>query len=177
MNAKTLVLSAVLVFGYLVSTAQRCKFEVDDKDPITDDIIRTIKNRITGPISGITQYYYFYYKRSGSNFKIRVEVADYGELKHSIPEKSELIMRTGGGDIIRIYSIAEVFPKTIKDITQVLTVYEVEYEIPEEEMKKIADSGVVFIRGVDFKNAFSDQKIPRAVVEQSQINAACLFRE
>ena len=49
---------------------------VNDKDPLTDDIIRTVKTRLTGP----TPFYYFSYIRNGADYKFEVEVGDYGEL-------------------------------------------------------------------------------------------------
>ena len=176
MNMRWLAVIIILFLGFR-SQAQLCKFIVDEKDPITDDVIRTIRNRITGPIAGVSPYYYFYYVRNGSSFKIKVEVADYGELTHPIPEKSELIMRLADGSIIRIFSVASANPKEIKDFGQALTSYEIEYEISEEDIRKLVDSGVIFIRATDFKNSFSDQKIPKAVTDISKQNAICLFKE
>lgn len=170
----------LLVFFFLCiatfASAQRCKYLVDEKDPITDDIIRTVKNRITGPISGLTPYYYFYYIRSGSDYKIRVEIADYGAQTHSIPKGSELIIRLEDGGLIRINSIEEAQPKELKEVTEVLTGYDVLYQIAEEDMKKIVNSGIVFIRGLDFKNSFSDQKIPTPITKSSKFNAGCIFK-
>ncbi|MEQ9403723.1 MAG: hypothetical protein RIM99_09075 [Cyclobacteriaceae bacterium] len=177
MRYRILALFTLLLIGLQDVAAQRCKYLVDEKDPITDDIIRTIKNRITGPISGISPYYYFYYVRSGSNHTFKVEVADYGESTAVIPEKSEMIIRLEDGGLIRIYSKNKAQPEQIKELSEVLTSYTIEYDIPEEEMKKITASGIVFIRATDFNNSFSDQKIPRPVTIQSRNNAKCIFRE
>lgn len=176
MNRKLLVLFLTLMIGAGVS-AQRCKFIVDDKDPITDDIIRTIKTRITGPISGITPYYYFYYNRVGSKYVFKVEIADYGAFTHSIPEQSELIIRLADGELIRINAMSEALPIAIKDFGQELTSYEVDYDISETDMAKITKAGITFIRGTDFKNTFSDQKIPTPITKQSMENAKCVFND
>lgn len=176
MNWKLIISGVLLLIVGFTGYGQRCKYIVDEVDPLTDDIIRTIKNRITGPITGISPYYYFYYMRSGSNHKIKVEVADFGEQSHAIPKGSELIIRIADGTIIRMNSLEEAKPKLIKEFSTSMTAYEVEYEIPEEEMKKIVNHGITFIRGVDFKNSFSDQKIPKPVTEQSRLNAECMFR-
>lgn len=175
MNVKLLAVFAVLMMGALGAQAQRCKFEVDDKDPITDDIIRTIKTRITGPIAGVTPYYYFYFQRVGKKYTFRVEIADYGEFKHSIPENSELIIRLEDGELIRINSVQPAHPTPIKDYGQELTAYEVFYDLPEEDMAKIAKAGITFIRGTDFKNTFSDQRIPKPITIQSRENASCVY--
>ncbi len=177
MNLKSIAIFAVLLIGSSSLSAQKCKFIVDDKDPITDDIIRTIKTRITGPISGVTPYYYFYYHRVGKKYTFRVEIADYGEFKHVIPEKSELIIRLEDGELIRINSIQPANPTAIKDFGQELTAYEIFYEIPEADMEKISKAGITFIRGTDFKNTFSDQRIPTPITKQSKQNAICVFED
>lgn len=176
MNMRLLIFFLVLSVG-TGAMAQRCKFIVNDKDPITDDIIRTIKTRITGPISGISPYYYFYYSRVGSKYTFKVEIADYGVFTHNIPEKSELIIRLSDGELIRINSIGEASPTSIKDFGQELTGYEVDYELPAEDMAKISKAGITFIRGTDFKNTFSDQKIPTPITKQSKENAMCVFND
>lgn len=176
MNFKPLFALVLLFLGGLHVNAQRCKYLVDEKDPITDDVIRTIKNRITGPITGVSPYYYFYYIRNGSSHTFKVEVADYGKLTHSIPEKSELIIRLEDGALIRVFASKEAKPQPIKEYGEELTAFEIAYEISEEDMKKIEQSGIIFIRALDFKNSFSDQKVPKPVTEQSQFNAACIFK-
>ncbi|MEP5613515.1 MAG: hypothetical protein ABJP45_14785 [Cyclobacteriaceae bacterium] len=176
MNLRSLIFFLVVLIG-VAANAQRCKFIVDEQDPITDDFIRTIKTRITGPISGVTPYYYFYYSRVGSTYTFKVEVADYGVFTHSIPAKSELIIRLSDGALIRINSLNEALPKPIKDYGQELTAYEIEYALPEEEMAKITKAGITFIRATDFKNTFSDQKIPTPITTQSMENAVCVFND
>ncbi len=170
------LLMIIFLLAGSAASAQLCKYIVDDTDPLTDEVIRTIKTRITGPLAGVDPYYYIFFKRYGSKHKIRIEIADYGELTHSIPKESELILRAGDGSIIRIYALEEAQPEKIVDISTVLTAYNVEYEIPEADMQKIANSGLVFIRGEDFKNSFSDQRIPSAVTRISKENAECIFR-
>ncbi len=177
MNLKLVAFFTVFLVGMSELSAQRCKFLVDDKDPITDDIIRTIKTRITGPITGVTPYYYFYYQRVGKKYTFRVEIADYGEFKHTIPEKSELIIRLEDGELIRINAIQAAYPTPIKDFGKELTAYEIFYEIPEADMGKIANAGITFIRGTDFKNTFSDQRIPTPITKQSKENAMCVFND
>lgn len=170
-------LIAAFCFLFFVGSvsAQRCKYEVNQEDGITGDVIRTVKNRITGPIAGVSPYYYFYYVRSGSDFKFRVEVADFGEFSHSIPEGSELAMRLSDGEVIRMTSTKVSEPTEIKEYSTVLTGYDIEYQTTEEDMRKITKAGIAFIRATDFKNSFSDQKIPPAVTEQSKFNANCIF--
>ncbi len=177
MNLKLVVFFALLIVSTAELMAQRCKFEVDDKDPITDDIIRTIKTRITGPITGVTPYYYFYYQRVGKKYTFRVEIADYGEFKHTIPEKSELIIRLEDGELIRINSVQPAHPTAIEDFGKELTSYEIFYDIPEADMAKIAKAGITFIRGTDFKNTFSDQRIPKPITIQSKENASCVYND
>ncbi|NQZ77939.1 MAG: hypothetical protein HRT61_17810 [Ekhidna sp.] len=156
----------------MLASAQTCKYVVNEKDPLTDDIIRTVKTRLTGP----TPYYYFSYIRNGSDYKMRVEVGDYGDLDGVIPKGSQLILRAGNGDVIRMEALNEGSPNVIDDYGSKLTKYDVTYQMTESDMKSIAESGIVFIRISDMKNTFSDQEIPTAVVEISQSNAECIFK-
>ncbi|WP_420318592.1 hypothetical protein [Ekhidna sp.] len=156
----------------LTSTSQICKYVVNEKDPITDDIIRTIKTRLTGP----TPFYYFSYIRNGSDYRFEVEVGDYGELDNTIQKGSELVMRTGSGNVVRMESIEKAEPEIIDDFGSKITRYNIIFRMTEETMKDIAESGIVFIRIKEMKNTFSDQEIPTALVTISKENAECIFK-
>ncbi|MEO9485587.1 MAG: hypothetical protein ABJG47_19155 [Ekhidna sp.] len=145
---------------------------MNEKDPITDDIIRTVKTRLTGP----TPFYYFSYVRNGSDFKFNVEVGDYGELATVIPQGSELVMRAGNGSVIRMQSVEEATSQIIDDFGSKITSYNITFQMTEQDMRAIAESGIVFIRIKAMKNTFSDQQIPIAVVEISKANAECIFK-
>ena len=167
-----IVLIIGLVLAGFYSNAQICKYVVNEKDPLTDDIIRTVKTRLTGP----TPFYYFSYIRNGSDFKFRVEIGDYGELDASVPKGSELVMRAGNGEVIRMQSIEDADPKIIDDFGSKITSYDVTFQMTERNMRDIEESGIIFIRIKAIKNTFSDQEIPAAVVEISRSNAECIFK-
>ena len=171
MRLKSLAIISLILVAFS-GQAQICKYVVNEKDPLTDDIIRTVKTRLTGP----TPFYYFYYIRNGNDYKFQVEVGDYGELSTSIPKGSELVMRAGNGKVIRMTSIDKADPEVINDFGSKITQYKVTYQMTEQDMTDIAESGVVFIRIKDMKNTFSDQEIPEAVVQISKENAECIFK-
>ncbi|WP_420575239.1 hypothetical protein [Ekhidna sp.] len=171
MRLKSLAIISLILVAFS-GQAQICKYVVNEKDPLTDDIIRTVKTRLTGP----TPFYYFYYIRNGSDYKFQVEVGDYGELSTSIPKGSELVMRAGNGKVIRMTSIDKADPEVINDFGSKITQYKVTYQMTEQDMTDIAESGIVFIRIKDMKNTFSDQEIPEAVVQISKENAECIFK-
>ena len=162
----------LLVLIAFQGSTQICKYVVNEKDPVTDDIIRTVKTRLTGP----TPYYYFSYVRNGSDYKFNVEVGDYGELDMVIQKGSELVMRAGNGVVIRMRSVESTVPQIIPDFGRKITRYDITFQMTEQNMRDIADSGIVFIRIKDMKNTFSDQEIPVAVVQISNKNAECIFR-
>ncbi|SNT29000.1 hypothetical protein SAMN05421640_3217 [Ekhidna lutea] len=164
-----LLLFCLLTFE---GSSQICKYVVNEQDPLTDDIIRTVRTRLTGP----TPYYYFSYIRNGDDYKFNVEVGDYGELDNTIPQDSELIMRAGNGEVIRMKAIESANPEIIDDFGSKITRYEITYQMTEENMRDIADSGIVFIRIQDMKNTFSDQEIPEAVIQISKENGECIFK-
>lgn len=171
MIVKTGLFSVIMLVITSLS-AQICKYEVNEKDPITDDVIRTVKTRLTSP----TPFYYFSYIRNGSDYKFNVEVGDFGELQTAIPKSSELVMRAGNGAIIRMNAIDEAKPEIVQEYSTVITKYSITYQMTEDDMRNIADSGVRFIRIKDMKNSFSDQEIPDAVVQISKENAECIFK-
>ncbi|WP_424961275.1 hypothetical protein [Ekhidna sp.] len=171
MRFKTLAIIS-LIFVSFYGHGQICKYVVNDKDPLTDDIIRTVKTRLTGP----TPFYYIYYIRNGSDYKFSVEVGDYGELTDAIPKGSELAMRTGSGAVVRMSSLAESKPEIIDDFGSKITKYEIAFQMTEQTMKDIAETGIVFIRIKAMNNSFSDLEIPTGVVEISQQKAECIFK-
>lgn len=171
MKLKSALIIGLLFCGF-VSTSQICKYVVNEKDPITDDIIRTVRTRLTGP----TPFYYFSYIRNGSDYKFYVEVGDYGELDTVIPKGSELVMRAGNGIVIRMKSIEDSAPEVIQDYGSKISRYDITFQMTEQDMLDIRDSGIVFIRIKEMKNTFSDQEFPEAVVEISKANAECIFK-
>jgi len=171
MKVKFIWLFCLFIMSFNLN-AQICKYVVNDKDPLTDDIIRTVKTRLTGP----TPFYYFYYIRNGSDYTFKVDVGDYGELTEVIEKGSELVMRAGNGNVIRMTAIEASKPKIIDDFGSKITQYEATFQMTEQDMRDIAESGIVFIRIKAMKNTFSDQVIPEAVVEISKENGACIFK-
>jgi len=163
----------LLVLQIFISQAQICKYIVNEKDPLTDDIIRTVRTRLTAP----TPFYYFTYIRNGADYKFKIEVGDYGDLNSTIPKGSELILRAGNGEIFKMQAIQEAVPTTVKEFSTVFTKYEITYQTSEEAMRAIEASGIKFIRIADLKNAFKDQEIPEAVIQISKENAICLFKD
>ncbi|MEP1033351.1 hypothetical protein [Ekhidna sp.] len=161
-----------LIFLGFAANAQICKYIVNEKDPITDDIIRTVRTRLTGP----TPFYFFSYIRNGSDFKFNVEVGDYGELDTVIPKGSELVMRAGNGAVLKMQSIERSVPEIINDFGTKISRYDITFQMTEQDMKDITESGIVFIRIMEMKNTFSDQVVPEAVVEISKANAECIFK-
>lgn len=171
MRLKFALIVSLIFFG-LASSAQICKYVVNEKDPITDDVIRTVRTRLTGP----TPYYYFSYIRNGSDYKFNVEVGDYGELDAVIPKGSELVMRAGNGAVMRMQSIESSTPQIITDFGSKISRYDITFQMTEQNMKDITESGIVFIRIKEMKNTFSDQEIPGAVVQISKDKAECIFK-
>ena len=166
-----LLISLLTIIGFNTN-AQICKYVVNEQDPITDDIIRTVKTRLTGP----SPYYYFSYIRNGSDYKFKVEVGDYGELNITIPKGSELVMRAGNGEVILMQSVESATPEVIDDFGKKITRYDITFQMTEQDMRHILESGIVFIRIKEMKNTFSDQQIPDAVVQISKDNAECIFK-
>jgi len=166
------ILLVVFIAFCSFSFAQICKYEVNEQDPLTDDIIRTIKTRITSP----TPFYYISYIRNGSDYKFKVEVGDYSEDRSIIPKDSELIMRAVNGEVFRMKAIEKAEPEVIKDFGSEIIKYKITYQTSEEALKAVAESGIMFIRIQSLKNSFTDQPIPDAVIEISKENAICLFK-
>lgn len=162
-----------LLFQISITKAQICKYIVNEKDPLTDDVIRTVRTRLTAP----TPFYYFTYIRNGKDYQFKIEVGDYGELENIIPKGSELILRAGNGTIYKMQAIEQSAPEKVKDFSTILTKYVITYQTNEETMRAIADSGIRFIRIANLESSFKDQEFPEAVVGISRENAICIFKE
>jgi nicotinate-nucleotide pyrophosphorylase len=165
--------SIVLLSGWILSIGQICKYEVNEVDPLTDEVIRTVNHRITGPLP----YYIIDYKRYGSAFQLDISVGDFGELTDVIEKGSEIIFRTGSGDIFKSETKETINPSSKENYGDIITSYELSYEITEEAMKKIAETGITFIRISDLKNTFGDLKFPDVATDISIEKASCLFKE
>lgn len=171
MKFRYLLLSFLFILTF-TAFSQICKYEKNEIDPITDEVIRVTKTRITSP----TPYYITTFYRYGDKYQIKINVGDNGELTHTIKEGSEMIIRTGSGEIIRVNANEDAEPKVTTEYGEKSTEFIVTYDVPEEEMKKIAKSGIAFIRATDLKNMFSDLKVPDVVTELIQHDVECLCK-
>lgn len=155
-----------------LAKAQICKYEKNEVDPITNEIFRTTKTRITSP----SPFYITTFYRLDHKYQIKVEVGDNGQQAHTIHKGSELALRTGDGDVISIYAIADAEPFVNNEFGDPITEYIITYDIEEEDMKKIAKSGISFMRVQDLQNTFSNLKVPEVVQELIQFDVSCLFK-
>ena len=159
---------AVLAFGALDMSAQKCKYTIDETDPMTDARVRRTKMTLEGR-DFVVNYY-----RKGDEFRVEMAVALIGERNFVVSEGTELNLKLGNGDIEVFKAAQRATPVSYVAGTQVATNYSATFFCTEAQMALLAEHG--------FKVAsiqLGDETVTRVVKEKkaskTQENAACIL--
>ena len=103
---------AVLALGALDMSAQKCKYTIDETDPMTDARVRRTKMTLEGR-DFVVNYY-----RKGDEFRVEMAVALIGERNFVVSEGTELNLKLGNGNI-EVFKAAQRAPVSYVAGTQV----------------------------------------------------------
>ena len=98
-------------------SAQKCKYTIDETDPMTDARVRRTKMTLEGR-DFVVNYY-----RRGDEFRVEMAVALIGERNFVVSEGTELNLKLGNGDIEVFKAAQRATPVSYVAGTQVATNY------------------------------------------------------
>ena len=99
---------AVLALGALDMSAQKCKYTIDETDPMTDARVRRTKMTLEGR-DFVVNYY-----RKGDEFRVEMAVALIGERNFVVAEGTELNLKLGNGDIESLQGCPTRHPRQLR---------------------------------------------------------------
>lgn len=148
---------------------QRCKYDFDEKDPMTEVQIRRIDIKVTG-------YHIISFYRNGDQRKMVQNISFAGEENKSIAAGVPLKIKLTNGEIIELPSDREAPPVTMVSnmgMPQVLTRYTVEYPIDAENLTKIREHGFLVFSFSFFDNPKSVE-LKKARLKKTMEGARCI---
>ena len=152
----------------LEASAQKCKFLLDETDPMTEERVRRTKMTLEGRDFVINYY------RKANEFRVEMSVALIGERNFIVEEGTELNLKLGNG-VIEIFKAAQrATPISYVAGTQVATNYNASFYCTQTQMELLAQHGfsVASIQ-------LGDETVTRTVKEKkagkTQDNARCML--
>jgi hypothetical protein len=159
------VLLLVVSTGQL--SAQKCKFDYEKTDQITGEKAKKSTFTIIATVMFYTIEQPLKWKldfnRNGNKYVIGVFLDLAGSVRNPITPESTLIFKLANGELITLYANDTYFSTShIIQESKVVSVYDVKYNISEEDMKKLAVSPLVYVKmGVgarDYDSEFNAKK-------------------
>lgn len=117
----------------LSSYSQKCKFDYEKKDPMTDNMIRRIDIKIT-------KFSYLSFFKNGDTLLISQSITFGGEHKERIEMGAELKLKLNDNSFLLLKSIKPSSPIAYVDYG-VLTRYTIEYSCTKSDITRIAELG------------------------------------
>ena len=152
----------------LDASAQKCKYLLDETDPMTEERVRRTKMTLEGR-DFVVNYY-----RKADEFRVEMAVALIGERNFIVEEGTELSLKLGNGDIEVFKAAQRATPISYVAGTQVATNYNATFHCTQAQMTLLAEHGfsVASIK-------LGDETVTRVVKEKkagkTQDNARCIL--
>jgi len=137
-------LMSFMVMSSLFS--QKCE---EKKDPFSGDRVVTYDYG--------TRTIYYELKQSTIFFEIKFAYS--GDYKVSVPKGSEVSFKFENGEVIKLSTVAETYPKSNVTGSTIYTNYVYRMELTKSEMLKLAESKVSVIRYPDANGGMMDWEL------------------
>ena len=151
-----------------VAEAQKCKYDLDKTDPMSDERIRRIENKIKSFLK--VSYY-----RKGDDFRVELYARFAGERNFIVPKGSILKLKLSDGTILELANSKDASPVSYVSSNQVMTNYAMSYHISKEQMKQIADHGFKVVNTKLGDNEITYPVEKEKHIERNASNAACML--
>lgn len=118
----------------LQSEAQKCKYDLDKTDPMTDERVR----RIT---YSLKDYFQVSFYRKAADYRVELNVRFVGERNFRVLAGETMDLKLVNGTILTLSSAQLANPVSYAVSGQVMTVYGISYNITPEQMQQISETG------------------------------------
>lgn len=148
-NTKILTLGVLLLFATTLSlSAQKCKYDYNKKDPITDEVIKGIGFNIETKRELVGELYKskIGFNKVGERYYVNVELMYTGNLRESIKKNDPCIIKLSNGEAVTIYPQSDFLPSASTNGYGVYTQYKAKYDIDAASLQKISEFTPIFFR-------------------------------
>jgi len=147
-----LSIGVLLLFACTMQlNAQKCKFDYEKKDPLTGNLTRKSTFTIIATVPFYTidkpMIWKLYFNRIGDTYFISMFFDLAGNTRDIITPENTIVFKLANGKVITLSAKDNYVPSAhIVQDTYVVSLYESQYEISEEDMRILAASPLVFLR-------------------------------
>ncbi len=164
---KSLIIALSIAALPLVSSAQKCKYDVDKADPFTKEMIQSTTLKI-GPkvINGRKNYevgWTMTFEKNGKDKFIAFKVIMFGKFDEIVEPGQKVLLRLEDDTIIELVADKQVLPVYMTAMA-VYTHYDLKFKTDDATLQKLASAGVT-----NFKMQLNEREIVAEITKGDKI--------
>ncbi|WP_282014039.1 hypothetical protein [Marinifilum flexuosum] len=166
----------LLVFAFLllsvasITNAQNCKYTHEKVDEFSGKVERRI-------VQKHNFYFTFAFYRLGDEYRLESYVNIPGDQAFLIPEGSKLNLKLGDKSIMELTSVKNASPQSFVSNSQIYSGFAMTYPISKEQLKKIKEAGIKFIRTYLKDESYYDMALKKKKIEKTKNYASCIVKD
>jgi hypothetical protein len=175
---KILTLGILFLFVFTLQlSAQKCKYDYNKKDPITDEA--TKGNTITlstfaggfsvGPACKIG------FNRKGDSFHLGMLITYRLSTREYIQKGDPIVFKLSNGDVVTVYSQDEYSPVAQASQGVIFSQYFAKYSLDASTLQKIAENAPTFVR-INIGSMVFEKEIAAKNGKEISQAAACILQ-
>lgn len=171
MKTKSLLLLAFLLLSLsTITKAQKCKYTHEKVDEFSGEVERRILKRYNF-------YFKFAFYKLGDDFRLESYVNIPGDQAFLIPEGSKLKLKLGDKSVMELSSIKNATPQSFVANGQIFSGFAMTYPITKEQLNKIGEVGIKFIRTCLKDESYYDMNLKKKKSKKTQDYAKCIIAD
>ncbi|RKD94528.1 hypothetical protein [Marinifilum flexuosum] len=171
MKTKFLLVFAFLLFSIpTITNAQKCKYTHEKVDEFSGKVERRI-------VQKHNFYFTFAFYRLGDEYRLESYVNIPGDQAFLIPEGSKLNLKLGDKSIMELTSVKNASPQSFVSNSQIYSGFAMTYPISKEQLKKIEEAGIKFIRTYLKDESYYDMALKKKKIEKTKNYASCIVKD
>jgi hypothetical protein len=120
-------------------SAQKCKYDFEKKDPITNEMTK-------GNTFGIKMWWRLGLNKFGDRYFVGMAITIAGNVRDIITPENTISFKLSNGEIIVLNAKEEYLPIAQATVNGVITVYQAQYDISKEDLQKLAASPLSYVK-------------------------------
>lgn len=163
------LLLLALVLGTTGAMAQKCKYDLDKTDPMSEERVRRMEMKLK-------PYFIVSYYRKADDFRVELNVRFVGERNFAVNEGAELKLKLKGGDILTFPAAQKATPISGVNGTQINTIYAITYGCTREQMQRLAEEGYT-VASAQVGDETLTMEVKEKEVAENAAGAACMLTD
>lgn len=165
-----LIFAFLLLSGVCITNAQNCKYTHEKVDEFSGKVERRI-------VQKHNFYFTFAFYRLGDEYRLESYVNIPGDQAFLIPEGSKLNLKLGDKSIMELTSVKNATPQSFVSGSQIFSGFAMTYPITKEQLKKIEEAGIKFIRTYLKDESYYDMALKKKKIEKTKTYASCIVKD